>query len=114
MCKKIKNLNGKIIVKLLMRNAESQRYEISEQPLLANRDNAKLQFFLDLDQKQYYLFEQSFSKGVYRYFKQGVRLSQLRKYNNWNKNMRLDKTIEDRIPQCTKYVIKELAYGIAN
>lgn len=109
MSKKTKNGNGKIIVKVLVRNDEKQTYEVSTNSLFANRKNAKLHFFLLIDNHEYYLFEQRFSKGVYLYFREGVCLSQIRKYKNWNKNNRLDKTIEDRIPQCTRYVMTQIA-----
>ena len=109
MGKKTKNGNGKIIVKVLIRNDEKQTYEISTNSLVANRKNAKLQFFLLINNQEYYLFEQCFSKGVYLYFREGICLAELRKYKNWNKNNRLDKTVEDRIPQCTKYVMTQIA-----
>ena len=108
MKKRMKTTEGKVTVKLLVKNLESQKYEVPNNDLFANRNNAKLQFFYCLDNEEYYMFEQVFTKGVYLYFKQGVPLSEIKAYKQWNKNVRLDKTIEDRIPQCTKYIMKEL------
>lgn len=109
MGKKMEKLNGKIIVKLLVKKEDEQVYKIMEDSLTATRENAKLQFFLRLKKEEYYLFEQCFSKGVFLYFKNGIRLSQLKEYKGWKKNPRLDKTIEQRIPQCTRYIMREIA-----
>lgn len=109
MSKKVKNITGKIIVKLLVKDVKQNTYKPTSNSLFANRENAKLQFFLVTNKEEYYLFEQNFSKGVYLYFQNGVWLSQIRRYKNWNKNMRLDKVIEERIPQYTRYLMKEIA-----
>lgn len=109
MSKKVSNTSGKIIVRLLVKDFEECTYKTVENPLLANKENAKLQFFLLTDKEEYYLFEQRFSKGVYVYFKNGVWLSQIGKYKSWNRNTCLDKVIEEQIPRYTKYIMKEVA-----
>ena len=109
MKKRMKSTEGKVKVKLLVKNLENQKYEVSNNSLFSNKSNSKLQFFYCLDNEEYYMFEQVFSKGVYLYFKNGVRLSQIKEYKSWEKNLRLDKTIEDRIPVCIKYIEKEIA-----
>ena len=53
-----------------------------------------------------FLFYQKFSKGVYEYFKNGRNENELRAFNKWHKNPRLDKTIE-KIPMYVKYALKE-------
>lgn len=68
----------------------------------------KIHFYLLTENKRYYLFTQSFSKGVYQFFQGGRSESELHKYKNWRKNPRLDKTIE-KIPLYTRYVLKEEA-----
>ena len=70
--------------------------------------NNKLNFYLLSEGKRYYLFTQSFSKGVYQFFQNGRSESELYKYKLWHKNPRLDKTIE-KIPLYTRYVLKEAA-----
>ncbi len=70
--------------------------------------NNKLNFYLLSEGKRYYLFTQTFSKGVYQFFQNGRSESELHKYKLWHKNPRLDKTIE-KIPLYTRYVLKEIA-----
>lgn len=68
----------------------------------------KIHFYLQSGGKRYYLFTQSFSKGVYQFFQGGRSEAELHKYKNWRKNPRLDKTIE-KIPLYTRYVLREEA-----
>lgn len=70
--------------------------------------NEQLHFYLTTDRGRAYLFTQSFSKGVYDYFRRGRSERELREFRNWNKNPRLDKTIE-KIPMYTHYVMHEFA-----
>lgn len=68
----------------------------------------KLHFYLTTERGCVYLFTQSFSKGVYDYFRRGRSECELYEYKQWNKNPRLDKTIE-KIPIYTQYVLREVA-----
>lgn len=67
----------------------------------------KMDFFLVTEKGRAYLFTQEFSKGVYEYFRKGRSERELLSFRKWDKNPRLDKTIEI-IPIYTKYVLKEV------
>lgn len=68
----------------------------------------KMHFYLQSKTGKYYLFSQPYSKGVYNYFRPGRAESEVRGYNKWNRNPRLDKTIE-RIPMYIEYVARQVA-----
>ena len=74
--------------------------------ITVTKKNDKLNFFLHVNTGRFFLFSQSFSKGVYSFFKNGKSETEIRAFNKWNRNPRLDKTIE-KIPIYTKYVRKE-------
>ena len=65
-----------------------------------------LYFYLRSEQGEQFLFTQKFTRGVYRYFRNGISESQLRAYRCWDRNPRLDKTIE-RLPAYITYVMRE-------
>lgn len=67
----------------------------------------KLHFYLVTESGCSYLFTQEFSKGVYDYFCRGRSERELHEYKQWNKNPRLDKTIE-KIPMYMQYVLREV------
>lgn len=69
------------------------------------RNNHNLDFYLCSNNGEFYLFSQDYSKGVYEYFKHGRSVNEIRKFNKWKKNPRLNKTI-DRLPQQIQYVEK--------
>ena len=71
-----------------------------------SKSNNKIHFYLWSGGKQYYMFSQDFSKGVYEFFRNGRAESELHSYKAWHKNPRLDKTIE-KIPMYIRYVMKE-------
>lgn len=71
------------------------------------KTNDKLNFFLNAKIGKFFLFSQNFSKGVYIFFQNGKSESEIKAFKKWNKNPRLDKTIE-KIPMYTKYVRKEI------
>lgn len=77
--------------------------------IIIEKKNDYLNFYLT-DKKylpeRLFLFSQKFSKGVYEYFKNGRDENELRAFNKWRKNPRLDKTIE-KIPMYVKYALKE-------
>lgn len=70
------------------------------------KKNDKIHFYLVSGGKRYYMFSQSFSKGVYEFFRAGRSESELHSYKLWHKNPRLDKTIE-KIPMYIRYIMKE-------
>ena len=53
-----------------------------------------------------YLFSQDYSRSVYRYFRYGRSMSEIRNFRNWG-NFRLEKTVL-RIPKMVNYVMKEV------
>lgn len=64
---------------------------------------------LDNQQNQvmdFYLLSQSFSMGVWKYFKNGRAVSEIMAFRAWNKNPRLDKTIV-RLPSMIRYIKRE-------
>ncbi len=69
------------------------------------RDQQKLNFYLRSNDGEFYLFSQDYSKGVYEYFKNGRSVNEIRKFDKWNKNPRLNKTIY-RLPKQIQYVEK--------
>lgn len=70
------------------------------------KKNDKINFYLVTGGKRYYMFSQSFSKGVYEFFRNGRSEAELHNYKLWHKNPRLDKTIE-KIPMYIRYILKE-------
>ena len=75
--------------------------------IIVTKKNDKIHFFLQTNGGRFFLFSQSFSKGVYQFFCKGKSESEIQAFNKWNRNPRLDKTIE-KIPFYTKYVRKEI------
>ncbi len=76
------------------------------------RNNQNLDFYLRSNNGEFYLFSQDYSKGVYEYFKNGRSVNEIRKFNKWKKNPRLNKTI-DRLPQQIQYVEKYVVGQVA-
>lgn len=76
------------------------------------RNKQNLDFYLRSNDGEFYLFSQDYSKGVYEYFKNGRSVNEIRKFDKWKKNPRLNKTI-DRLPKqilyVEKYVIEKVA-----
>lgn len=68
--------------------------------------NGHLYFYLRSDLGEHFLFTQKFSGGVYHYFRNGISENQLRAYRGWDRNPRLDKTIE-KLPAYITYVMRE-------
>ena len=65
-----------------------------------------MNFYLENEYGTYYLFTQKYTPGVYNYFRNGRRESEIRAFRGWEKNPRLDKTIE-KLPMYVKYVMRE-------
>ena len=67
-------------------------------------------FYIKADGNTYFLFRQSYRKGIQEYFGNGVDLSRALKYK-WKKaDTAIQRTV-DKLPAYIKYVEKE--YGIA-
>ncbi len=75
--------------------------------IIVTKKNDKINFFLQDKDSCFFLFSQNFSKGVYQFFCKGKSESEIQAFKKWNRNPRLDKTIE-KIPLYTKYVRKEI------
>lgn len=71
------------------------------------KGNNKISFYLHSNKGKNYLFTQDFTKGVYEYFRTGRSETELYNYKKWNRNPRLDKTIE-KLPMYIKYVTQEV------
>lgn len=67
-----------------------------------------INFYLVINRKWYYLFTQRFSRGVFDFFYRGRLEQEILTFRKWNRNPRLDKTIE-KIPIYTAYVRKEMS-----
>ena len=70
--------------------------------------NGWIHFYLTSGKQTHYLFSQKFTKGVYEYFRDGRSENEIKKFNKWNRNPRLDKKIE-KIPLYVRYVFREEA-----
>ena len=72
----------------------------------------KLNFYLVSDVGRFYLFSQPFTKGVHDYFRREKTENEIRAFKGWNRNPRLDKTIQ-KLPMyiryCTRYLMNEAA-----
>ena len=75
--------------------------------IIITKKNSKINFFLQTAEGRFFLFSQNFSKGVWQFFSKGKSESEIQTFNKWNRNPRLDKTIE-KIPLYTKYVRREI------
>lgn len=76
--------------------------------IIVNKKNNKLNFYLLSEKRTFYLFTQAYTKGVYHYFRNGRAETEIRDYKKWDKNPRLDKTIE-KLPIYIHYAICEAA-----
>lgn len=73
---------------------------------LDNQQNQVMNFYLRSADGKSYLLSQSFSMGVWKYFKNGRAVSEIMAFRAWNKNPRLDKTIV-RLPSMIRYIKRE-------
>lgn len=67
-----------------------------------------LYFYLRSEQGVQFLFVQKFTRGVYDFFRNGISERQLRACRRWDRNPRLDKTIE-KLPLYITYVMRGCA-----
>ena len=65
-----------------------------------------LNFYLVNKHGSFYLFTQDYTPGVYKYFRDGRSEQEIRSFEKWDDNPRLDKTIE-RLPGQIDYVMRE-------
>ena len=75
--------------------------------IIVTKGNEKIDFYFVSNAGKFYLFTQAYSKGVYEFFRSGRAEKEIKKYRGWDKNPRLDKTIE-KIPMYTRYLMKEV------
>ena len=74
--------------------------------VIVSKADDKLNFYLLVSGKtKFYLFTQAYTKGVYQYFQNGRSEKEIRTFRRWNRNPRLDKTIE-KLPLYIRYVIQ--------
>lgn len=67
-------------------------------------------FYLCSEEGEFFLFSQSYHKGVQKYFSKGVRLDAARDYSKSNRDSAIVKTM-NKLPMYIKYIEKE--YGVA-
>lgn len=95
--------NGKII---------SVKSEPNMKEVMLNKKSVKggaeiINFYWEWGDEKIWLFSQKYTLGVHEMFKNGVRDYDIRKFNKWRRNPRLDKTIE-KIPMYMSYALKEV------
>ena len=76
--------------------------------IFARRADGKLYFYLKSKKGIQYLFMQRYTRAVYEYFHKGISEGQLRSFKDWDRNPRLDKTIE-KLPLYINYVVRQCA-----
>ena len=76
--------------------------------IVKRSEQDKIEFYLTSDKGTNYMFSQRFSKGVYDYFRGGRFEHEILEFNQWDKNPRLDKTIE-KLPMYIRYTLKYVA-----
>ena len=74
--------------------------------IIIKKENNKIHFYLLSNNRELYLFTQYYTKGVYKFFLFGRAENEIMSYKKWNKNLRLDKTIE-KIPMYIRYALDE-------
>lgn len=73
--------------------------------VIITKENEEIKFYLKNKEGTFWLFSQPFSKGVYEWFKDGRAESEVLSFSKWNRNKRLNDTI-NRIPREIRYVQK--------
>lgn len=76
--------------------------------IIVQRVGGNLYFYLKSKEGMQYLFMQRYTKAVYDHFRRGISESQLWTFKGWDKNRRLDKTIE-KLPLYITYVQHQCA-----
>lgn len=70
-----------------------------------------LDFFLVENGEKYFLFQQGYTAGVWKYFENGRWEEEIRRFHGWGYNPRLDKTME-RLPSSVRYVRRYMISGV--
>lgn len=73
--------------------------------VIITKENEEIKFYLKNKEGTFWLFSQPFSKGVYEWFKDGRAEGEILSFAKWNRNKRLNDTI-NRIPREIRYVQK--------
>lgn len=73
--------------------------------VIITKENEEIKFYLKNKEGTFWLFTQLFSKGVYEWFKDGRAESEILSFAKWDRNKRLNDTI-NRIPREIQYVQK--------
>lgn len=76
--------------------------------IIAKKVEGNLYFYLKSKEGIHYLFMQRYTRAVYDYFRRGISESQVRSFKDWDRNPRLDKTIE-KLPLYITYVVRQCA-----
>ena len=76
--------------------------------IVITKKNDNINFYLTSKRVKLYLFSQAFTKGVYEFFKNGRDENEIRAFNKWHRNPKLDKTIS-KIPIYTRFALREAA-----
>lgn len=76
--------------------------------IIAKKVEGNLYFYLKSKEGIQYLFMQRYTRAVYDYFRRGISESQVRSFKDWDRNPRLDKTIE-KLPLYITYVVRQCA-----
>ena len=76
--------------------------------IVKRKELDRIEFYLTSDKGTNYMFSQRFSKGVYDYFRAGRFEHEILSFSGWDKNPRLDKTIE-KLPMYIRYTLKYAA-----
>lgn len=67
-----------------------------------------LNFYWEKGDKKIWLFSQKYTQGVHEKFRNGLRDFDIRNFDKWKRNPRMDKTI-DKIPVYVAYAEREIA-----
>lgn len=97
--KKTNAFDGKIVTEIVfVKNAVKKRVPDGRGGTKVIRVPGKmLDFYWEVQGNRTYLFRQRYNIAVYDIFKNGMRDYEFRRYRKWNRNPRIDKTM-DKIP----------------
>ncbi len=70
-------------------------------------------FYMIVNNEEYYLFSQSYRKGVEQYFGRGVHISESMKHSKAHRDSAITRTM-DKLPMYIKYIEKEYGIGVMN
>lgn len=109
--KRIVRFEGKIVS---VRQEEMKKdFDRDGTPRIKYYPGKRIDFYLEKSNRRIYLFTQKYTAGVHEVFRMGLRDYQIRGYKKWNRNPRLDKTI-DKIPLYLAYYMKEMSEDVSS